>query len=255
MDSNEEPPLSGVGTHETGDLPSRVNEDDPLIPLPPEAPPHMRIFLKEGAIRPVRATPNSAGLDLHACEDVSIGARSRAIVRTGVHLEIPHNCYGRIAPKSSLSLPGRCIDVAAGVVDQEYRGELKVILVNDSDDELLVAMGDSIAQILIQPVVYPTVELVHSVGDLESTILQENEFGAPGTCHFRRHTVQGEESLASPNGSEMSASDRDPHAPESVRRFPSVRSLRTTFVEPHSEDKHSTNRLTHVTHLTHSSPP
>lgn len=100
---------------------------------------------------PVRANQSDAGSDLYAAEGVTIPPLSRAIVTTGILMELPDtNVYARIAPRSGLAVK-HGIDVLAGVVDNKYRGEIKVVLFNsDKDNEFVVNIGDRIAQIIIE---------------------------------------------------------------------------------------------------------
>jgi dUTP pyrophosphatase len=82
--------------------------------------------LSPGALTPSRATPGSVGYDLSACSATIVPAKNRALVPTGLAIAVPPNTYGRIAPRSGLALK-HGIDVGAGVVDSDYRGEVKVL--------------------------------------------------------------------------------------------------------------------------------
>jgi dUTP pyrophosphatase len=99
---------------------------------------------------PVRANLTDAGADLFAVEDTIIPPQSRALINTGISLEIPEGFYGRIAPRSGLALKNG-IDVLAGVVDSGYRGNIGVILYNtDKDSNFEIKQGDRIAQLIIE---------------------------------------------------------------------------------------------------------
>ena len=76
----------------------------------------------------------SAGLDLSAIETLAVPPYGRSLVSTGLVCAIPFGYYGRIAPRSGLALKAG-IDVGAGVIDSDYRGELKILLFNHSDAE------------------------------------------------------------------------------------------------------------------------
>jgi len=78
---------------------------------------------------PIKGTARAAGHDLYANEGTDVPARGQAIVGTGIAIELPHNTYGRIAPRSSLAGKHR-LTTNAGVIDSDYRGEVKVVLVN-----------------------------------------------------------------------------------------------------------------------------
>jgi dUTP pyrophosphatase len=105
--------------------------------------------LHELAKIPSRANATDAGADLYSVEKVLIPSLSRALVKTGVSIEIPENYYGRIAPRSGLAFKNG-IDVLAGVIDSSYRGELGVILFNTDNKEYVVNIGDKIAQLIIE---------------------------------------------------------------------------------------------------------
>src|ERR1700712_2674794 len=87
--------------------------------------------LKPQAILPSRATEFSAGLDLYSSVNLWILPKCRAAVNTGLRLKMPFSVYVRIAPRSGIA-NSHGIDVLAGVIDQDYQGEIKVILINYS---------------------------------------------------------------------------------------------------------------------------
>ena len=93
---------------------------------------------------PVRGSEHAAGYDLHALIGTTVPARGQAMVRTGLAFGIPVGNYGRIAPRSGLAAKNS-IDVLAGVIDSDYRGEVKVILANFSDKDFEVTEGMRIA--------------------------------------------------------------------------------------------------------------
>lgn len=101
------------------------------------------------AIVPTRGTPQSAGWDLYALEDMEIPANSRRTIRTGIAFWIPDGHYGSIRSRSGLAAR-HCIDVCAGVVDADYRGEVKVVLMNAGQSKFKVNRGDRIAQMIIE---------------------------------------------------------------------------------------------------------
>ncbi|MBL4898416.1 MAG: dUTP diphosphatase [Colwellia sp.] len=104
--------------------------------------------LNSNATIPTRSCSNDAGLDLAASESCVVLARQRLCVATGLSIALPNNTYGRIASRSGLAVK-RGIDVGAGVVDQGYTGELKVLLFNHSDEDFVIEIGDRIAQIVV----------------------------------------------------------------------------------------------------------
>jgi dUTP pyrophosphatase len=97
---------------------------------------------------PSRATKNSAGLDLRSIGDVEIPPGEWRPCKTGLAVEIPRGLYGRIAPRSGMATKG--IDVLAGVIDSDYRGEIICILINHSKDAALIKEGDRIAQLIVE---------------------------------------------------------------------------------------------------------
>ena len=91
-----------------------------------------------------------AGYDISAVENKIIRPWKHEVVNTQIALAIPHGAYGRIVPHSGLALKG--IDVAAGVIDSDYQGEVKVLLVNHSDIQFEVKTGDCIAQLIVEKI-------------------------------------------------------------------------------------------------------
>lgn len=132
--------------------------------------------LSETATIPVRASLNAAGVDLFSSEDIIIPAKARGTIRTGIAVALPTKTYGRIAPRSSLAA-NNGIDVGAGVVDEDYRGEIKVILFNHGGVAFEVHKGDRIAQLIVEKIEKPWVEEVES---LDSTDRGEGGFGSTG---------------------------------------------------------------------------
>lgn len=126
--------------------------------------------LTETALRPTRATDGAAGLDLYADETATILEYSRCWISTGISVGIAPGYVGLIWPRSGLA--GHGLDTSAGVVDCDYRGEVKVLLCNGTPHRKTVKAGDRIAQLLVVPVGRPTV--------LEVDALPTSERGAAG---------------------------------------------------------------------------
>jgi dUTP pyrophosphatase len=101
---------------------------------------------------PDYATEGSAGADLSAAESVTLAPGGRAAVSTGISVEIPPGHVGLVWPRSGLAVR-HGLDTLAGVIDSDYRGEVKVVLVNHGLEPFTIAVGDRIAQLLVQPVV------------------------------------------------------------------------------------------------------
>lgn len=100
---------------------------------------------------PVRGSHEAAGCDLFASEDVTIFTGQHRIISTGVGCELPSGTVGIIKPRSKLAAKFG-IDVLAGVVDADYRGEIKVVLINHGKQAIELKKGDKIAQLLTVPV-------------------------------------------------------------------------------------------------------
>ena len=102
-------------------------------------------FLNPNAFLPKKGSDKSAGYDLASVEAGVIKSNERLLIKTGIVLEIPSGYYGRIAPRSGLAFKSG-IDVMAGVIDSDYRGEVGVILYNsDKDNDFIFGVGDKIA--------------------------------------------------------------------------------------------------------------
>ena len=96
---------------------------------------------------PVTGSTGAAGYDLAAAQTAVVPANGKVLVKTGLSISMPTGCYGRIAPRSGLALK-KFIDVGAGVVDEDYRRELGVVLFNFRDEDFYINMGDKIAQLI-----------------------------------------------------------------------------------------------------------
>ena len=98
------------------------------------------VKLTENALPPTRESSGAAGLDLRSAYDVLIPASGNGLVKTDLAIQLPPGCYGRIAPRSGLALQHH-IDVGGGVIDEDYRGNLCVILFNHSDRPFQIRRG------------------------------------------------------------------------------------------------------------------
>jgi dUTP pyrophosphatase len=113
--------------------------------------------LREDAVLPQQAYEGDAGLDLVACERVELGPGERAVVATGIAVEIPEGYAGFVQPRSGLAARhGITIVNSPGLVDSGYRGEIRVVLLNtDARASFTVEPGARIAQLVIAPVASP----------------------------------------------------------------------------------------------------
>ena len=137
--------------------------------------------LCENALIPKAATGGSAGMDLYACldADVTIKAGERALIPTGIAIALPDNSYvAYIYARSGLAIKsGITLSNCVGVVDSDYRGEVKVGLINLSDSDYTVTNGDRIAQMVIAPVIVPEIA---EVDELDETERADGGFGSTG---------------------------------------------------------------------------
>lgn len=132
--------------------------------------------LSKNAKLPTRGTDNSAGLDLYSAVDISILPHERGFVPLDLKLIIPQGCYGRMASRSGLCNK-KGIDIKAGVIDADYRGNLNVILKNDSEDPFEITQGMRIAQLICEKIEYPEIIEVNEVNETERG---EKGFGSTG---------------------------------------------------------------------------
>lgn len=132
--------------------------------------------LNESAVIPTRGSDKAAGLDLYANENFWIESGNWGLVSTGIAVAIPKNYYGRIAPRSGLAV-NHGINVMAGVIDEDYRGELKVVLINHGRFTFEIKKGDRIAQLIIESISRPVIEIVDN---LEYTPRGADSFGSTG---------------------------------------------------------------------------
>jgi len=100
---------------------------------------------------PNKATPMSAGFDLFASMPSTIPPNSRKLIKTDIAIAIPKGHYGRVAPRSSLATKYN-LDIGAGVIDADYRGEIKILLMNNGNAHYTVNVGDKIAQVIIEKI-------------------------------------------------------------------------------------------------------
>lgn len=110
--------------------------------------------LSENATVPTRGSARAAGYDLYSAYDYTVGPMDKAIVKTDIQIAVPHGCYGRVAPRSGLAAK-HFIDVGAGVVDEDYRGNVGVVLFNFGKETFEVKKGERVAQLVCERICYP----------------------------------------------------------------------------------------------------
>lgn len=122
--------------------------------------------LSPAAVLPSYAHPGDAGMDLHACEPVEIAPGTSAMVRTGIAVELPPGTEGQVRPRSGLAAR-HAITVlnSPGTVDEGYRGEIRVTLINHGITVFRVEAGMRIAQLVVCPVLRVQVAEVQALGE------------------------------------------------------------------------------------------
>jgi len=128
------------------------------------------------AIIPNYANEDDAGLDLYSAENFILKSGQRRAIETGIKMEIPEGYVGLVWDKSGLAVNDG-IKTTAGVVDSGYRGEIKIVLINLSNQDFEIKKGQKIAQMLIQKVEHPKIEIVEF---LSESGRGEGGFGSTG---------------------------------------------------------------------------
>ncbi len=139
--------------------------------------------LRKEAVLPAYQTAGAAGMDLRAClpegEPLTLPTLGRALVPTGLSLAIPEGFEGQVRPRSGWALKeGVTVLNSPGTIDSDYRGEVRVLLVNLGDAAVTIRAGDRIAQLVVCPVAAASL--------YEVTVLDETSRGAGGFGHTGR---------------------------------------------------------------------
>ena len=113
----------------------------------------LKVLLRSDKARvPTRGSALSAGYDLYSSEAAVIPAQGQGLVATDISIIVPEGTYGRVAPRSGLAVK-HGISTGAGVSDSDYRGEVKVVLFNHSPKDFEIAVGDLMAQFVLEMIV------------------------------------------------------------------------------------------------------
>ena len=136
----------------------------------------MKLKLDEGAYAPTRAHKDDAGLDLRTREAFVLWPGHHHTFDTGVHMAIPHGCFGHVESKSGLNVNASVVS-CGGIIDENYTGSISVTLYNFGKHDHVFIAGDKIAQLIIQPYLAPEMELVD---ELPETDRGDNGFGSTG---------------------------------------------------------------------------
>jgi dUTP pyrophosphatase len=122
-------------------------------------------LLNSDAQVPIKADFGCAGYDVFSTVDTIIKKGRRELIPTGISSEFPHTHYLRVAPRSEMSLKG--IDIGAGVIDSSYRGELKVLVVNNGTEDYYIEKGAKIAQLILERCSNATINVVDLLSETE----------------------------------------------------------------------------------------
>lgn len=132
--------------------------------------------LSAHAKTPTRGSAFAAGYDIYSAKECVIPKRGKGLVDTDISIAVGEGCYGRIAPRSGLAVK-HFIDTGAGVIDSDYRGQVKVLLFNHSEVDFEIKEGDRIAQLVIERIYTPEVMVVE---ELEDSVRGAGGFGSTG---------------------------------------------------------------------------
>lgn len=147
-------------------------------PLPPIEIRLKRLPHGQGLPVPAYVTAHAAGLDVVSAEDVTLAPGGRHAVATGFAMAIPEGYEVQVRPRSGLALKhGISLPNTPGTIDADYRGELKVILINLGEEPFVIARGDRIAQLVAAPV---QVARFAEVEELDETARGAGGFGSTG---------------------------------------------------------------------------
>lgn len=133
---------------------------------------------KADAFVPFKASRKAAGYDLTSYYDYEIPPHGKELIYTEIEVALPEGTYGRIAPRFSLAWKFH-IDVGAGVINSDYRGEIGIVLFNHSNTAFKIQKGDRVAQLILERI--ENEEELKIVDDLKSTERGENGFGSTGS--------------------------------------------------------------------------
>lgn len=135
------------------------------------------VKLSQNASAPSKASADAAGFDLYSAYDYEVQPSGKVLALTDLQIAVPDGCYGRVAPRSGLAHKN-FIDVGAGVIDRDYRGNVGVILFNFGREIFHIKKGDRIAQLICERIAYPTIEECTSLNETERG---QGGFGSTGT--------------------------------------------------------------------------
>ena len=144
----------------------------------------LRVYkMRADAVVPRYKTSGAAGMDLAACLDAPlvIAPGGTARVPTGLQIALPEGHEGQVRPRSGLAARhGVTVLNAPGTIDEDYRGEVQVLLINHGSEAFTVESGDRIAQLIVAPVTHTEIEAVNDIAALGGTERGDGGFGSTG---------------------------------------------------------------------------
>ncbi|WPK27477.1 hypothetical protein PUMCH_004866 [Australozyma saopauloensis] len=140
----------------------------------------LKVFLRsDKATVPTKGSALAAGYDIYASEDATIPGQGQGLVATDISVIVPVGTYGRVAPRSGLAVK-HGISTGAGVIDADYRGEVKIVLFNHSAKDFEIKAGDRIAQLVLEKIINADIVEI-TKEELDTTDRGEGGFGSTGT--------------------------------------------------------------------------
>ncbi len=145
--------------------------ESPMVEVP--------IQLSDAATLPAYQTPGAAGMDLCCSEEFSICPMERKLVGTGVRIAVPEGYEAQVRPRSGLAFRhGISLVNTPGTIDSDYRGEVKLILINFGSETVQFSQGERVGQLVICPVIRASLKVVD---ELDGTQRGAGGFGSTGT--------------------------------------------------------------------------
>lgn len=135
----------------------------------------IKIKLFENGTKPAYQRAGDACMDCYSAEEITIRKGTRSLVKLEFALELPVNCEAVIRPRSGLSKRG--IDCSIGTIDSNYRGEVMANIINNSDDDFIIHIGDRICQLAIREISY---FMLDTVLELSDSVRGSDGFGSSG---------------------------------------------------------------------------
>ncbi|CCH43606.1 Deoxyuridine 5'-triphosphate nucleotidohydrolase [Wickerhamomyces ciferrii] len=132
----------------------------------------------ENATLPTKGSVLAAGYDIYSSEESLVPSYGQALVSTDISIIVPVGTYGRVAPRSGLAVK-HGISTGAGVIDADYRGEVKIVLFNHSKVDFQIKKGERIAQLVLEKIVNADIQEIN-IDELDNTERGVGGFGSTG---------------------------------------------------------------------------